>query len=110
MMKITLWGDHARDFSINNIFDSETGNLIVCLVVGCTPREDIKNNGNSSFTIPFTSANCIYMLTETKATYFYIPEITQLYPFVDRPCLTESSACSYYLNPDIPEARPFHSR
>lgn len=60
-MKITLWGDHARDFSINNIYDNETGNLIVCLVVGCTPREDIKNNGNSSFTIPLTSANCIYV-------------------------------------------------
>ncbi|CAD6270708.1 unnamed protein product [Miscanthus lutarioriparius] len=72
MMKITLWSEHARAFNISNIYDSEAGNVIVCLVVGCVPREDIKNN--------------------------------------DKPCLTGSSACCYYLNPNIPEARPFYSR
>ena len=48
-MKITLWGEHATNFSIDNIYDATAGNLIVCLVVGCIPREDFKNNGRAFF-------------------------------------------------------------
>jgi hypothetical protein len=45
-MKITLWGDHAVNFNISNIYDPQAGNLIVCLVLGCSARKDFKNNGN----------------------------------------------------------------
>ena len=48
-MKITLWGEHATNFSIDNIYDATASNLIVCLVVGCIPREDFKNNVEPSF-------------------------------------------------------------
>lgn len=48
-MKITLWGEHATNFNIDSIYDDQAGNLIVCLVVGCIPREDFKDSGNSYF-------------------------------------------------------------
>jgi hypothetical protein len=47
MLKITLWGDHALNFNINDIYDPEAGNLIVCLIVGCLPRQDFTDNGNT---------------------------------------------------------------
>jgi len=50
-MKIALWGEHAINFCINSIYDATAGNLIVCLVVGCIPREDFKNNGRAFFSI-----------------------------------------------------------
>ena len=49
IMKIALWGEHATNFSIDSIYDAAAGNLIVCLVVGCIPREDFKNNGTAFF-------------------------------------------------------------
>jgi len=36
VMKITLWGDQAINFNIDAVYDSEIGNLVLCLVVGCT--------------------------------------------------------------------------
>jgi hypothetical protein len=47
MLKITLWGDHALSFNINDIYDPEAGNLIVCLIVGCLPRQDFADNGST---------------------------------------------------------------
>ncbi|CAD6215410.1 unnamed protein product [Miscanthus lutarioriparius] len=52
VMKITLWGEHATNFSIDNIYDATT----------------------------------------------------------DKTCLTGSSACAYYFNPTILDARAYHSR
>lgn len=54
-MKITLWGEHATNFNIDSIYDAQAGNLIVCLLVGCIPREDFTDNGNSFFAVLFTS-------------------------------------------------------
>jgi hypothetical protein len=54
IIKITLWGPHATEFDIKNIYDPEAGNLIVCLIVGCIPREDIMDNGNA-MAIPMIS-------------------------------------------------------
>ena len=109
MMKITLWSEHARAFNISNIYDSEAGNVIVCLVVGCVPREDIKNNGNLSSTFE-TKGHRHMPIYHSKPAYFFILKIVRLWPLADKPCLTGSSACCYYLNPNIPEARPFYSR
>nr|CAZ96018.1 conserved hypothetical protein [Saccharum hybrid cultivar] len=44
VMQVTLWGDQATGFNISDIYDREAGNLIVCLIVGCYPREDLMNN------------------------------------------------------------------
>jgi hypothetical protein len=37
-MKITLWGDHAKNFNIDHVYDEKAGNLVVCLLLGCIPR------------------------------------------------------------------------
>ncbi|XP_066363614.1 replication protein A 70 kDa DNA-binding subunit B-like [Miscanthus floridulus] len=62
IMKITLWGEHATNFSIDNIYDAAAGNLIVCLVVGCIPREDFKNNDQTCLT---GSSACTYYFNPT---------------------------------------------
>ncbi|OQU83243.1 hypothetical protein SORBI_3005G095620, partial [Sorghum bicolor] len=72
ILKITLWGDHALDFNIDNIYDPEAGNLIVCLIVGCTPREDMKDNGKTALT---GSPAC---------AYYFNPNITEARPFYNR--------------------------
>ena len=43
-MKITLWGNQVTGFNIDNVYDATAGNLIVYLIVGCSAREDFKNN------------------------------------------------------------------
>lgn len=45
-LTITLWGDHAIDFSTDSVYDEKIGNVIVCLFVGCIPRRDYKDYGN----------------------------------------------------------------
>jgi hypothetical protein len=45
-MKITLWGQQAKDFNINDMYDEKASNLIACLVVGCSARKDFTNNGS----------------------------------------------------------------
>lgn len=72
MIKITLWGHHATEFDIKNIYDPEAGNLIVCLVVGCIPREDIMDNGKIALT---GSPAC---------SYYFNPNIPESRPYHSR--------------------------
>lgn len=64
-MKITLWGDHAANFNIDNIYSDEAGNLVVCLIVGCIPRKDFKDNGNS-FSQVLSPLSQIYKITQKE--------------------------------------------
>ena len=59
VMKITLWGDQAINFNIDAVYDSEVGNLVLCLVVGCTAREDFKNKGDSLLSACIKKQRCV---------------------------------------------------
>jgi len=41
--KITVWGDHATNFTIDHIYDEKAGNIVVYLLVGCIPHKDYKD-------------------------------------------------------------------
>ncbi|KAL5663963.1 hypothetical protein ACJX0J_024071, partial [Zea mays] len=51
IMKITLWGNRAEQFSYNSVYDPQRKNPIVVLFVGCLPKEyqgDIVLNGGAA--------------------------------------------------------------
>jgi len=66
-MKITLWGDQATGFNIDNVYDATAGNLIVCLIVGCSAREDFKNNGTTFSKITPNITKYIYQCFSSNA-------------------------------------------
>lgn len=83
--------------------------LLFALLLDAYHERILKNNGNLSSTFQ-TKGHRHMPIYHSKPAYFFILKIVRLWPLADKPCLTGSSACCYYLNPNIPEARPFYSR
>lgn len=71
-LTITLWGDHAIDFSTDSVYDEKIGNVIVCLFVGCIPRRDYKDYDKT------------YLSASSACSYYFNPAIPEAAPFYTR--------------------------
>lgn len=62
-IKVTLWGDQATNFSID---DAAAGNVIVCLLLGTIPRRVYDDYGKHSY-LPTCSTHLLRILRCLRA-------------------------------------------
>ncbi|PVH32495.1 hypothetical protein PAHAL_9G413900 [Panicum hallii] len=66
-MKLTLWGQRAREFKIDSVYDAESAKPIVTLFVGCLMKTFMHNNHQS---IPILSFITISRLADNMIWWF----------------------------------------
>jgi len=78
-LKITLWGDHAVNFTVGDLNTRDNPKAVIGLFVGFIPR---KWHSHSSEQKPYLSGS--------SSSYHYLnPDITEALPFYNR-CVVHS--------------------
>jgi hypothetical protein len=93
---VTLWGHQASSFSVDNICDENDNKPVVVLFVGCLAKR-------------FKGI----VLNTSKLQLHYLHLQTQykcVTPNVGEAYLSATAACTWYFNPDIPEAQVYYSK
>jgi hypothetical protein len=97
-LRITLWGQWAKDLCIRSVYDEENAKPIAALFVGCLAKNSrgskMQTNIVHTYTyICYVQKNNIHICNTTRSVY-----------------LSGSAACDWYFNPTIPEAEPYYIR
>jgi hypothetical protein len=107
MIRVTLWGNRAFEFSYESIYDSQKQDPIIFLFVGCLPKEFI---GLFQILHIFT-----FVLFSCANTWLYVVSNFFVYcshfPFsIGIRYLGGAAACHWYFNPTIREVAPYYKR
>lgn len=97
-LKVTLWGQRGKAFSVENLYDEADPRAIVTLFVGCVPKE------YQSKLLPSSSHDLLSLLSANICLVHRKQNKTEVVHVI------ANNACHWYFNPPIGEAQPFYAR